>query len=112
MLILITSIGIGIIVLLVMFFLETLQNFYNGITFSYATGKKWFMYILFINLFLTVCIIYYVYYMNAVGLTGSPGITGYTGMKGASSPPCVISYCTKNYSMLINNDNDKPRNKK
>jgi len=39
--------------------------------------------------------------MNTYGLNGNPGITGHTGMKGKSAPPCVITYCDKNYSMLI-----------
>lgn len=107
MLIFITSIAIGILVLIVMFFLETLQDFNNGISYSYAMCKKWFTYILLINIFLLVLIVYYNYYMNTYGLNGNPGITGHTGMKGKSAPPCVITYCDKNYSMLITEPNPK-----
>ena len=94
----IISIVVGIIILLIMATIDSIMELNNMALYNdkFAFAKKWFIYILAVNILLLILIMYYNYYMESNGLVGTLGVKGYTGSSGRPAPSCVVSQCVKN----------------
>ena len=101
--IIIISFIIGILFVIVAFFMDAIleitkiSNYDEKVAFA----LKWFFYIAILNVIIMTLVLYYNYYMKSEGLVGSVGSKGFTGSKGSPAPDCITTYCIKNNILLI-----------